>query len=284
MPVTIRNIDHVLPGALITAPFFNQLIDNMGDLQAQIDALGSAAVVITELIPGGDVTELATLTIRGRNFLVPAVLNTVLFDATRVELFFSGTNTELVIGVPGNMPNVPGDKTLSVNAPGRGSASRTVHVVRPSLQLTGKAVISDKSGNLGTIVADTPYTFQFELDGVNLNMAEQFRVSAVFTNATGTGVTNASWDSNTSYVGTTGSDHQVTVGANTKSTFGVVVRIPTNAQRVDMSIRVTSVHNDPISSTSLGPIPIVVGSVQAPSSGAVVFTFGQQTSPNVTTD
>src|SRR5258708_4173972 len=115
MPVTIRNLDHVQPGALITAPFFNLLIDNIADLQAQLDGLASGAVVITELIPAGDVTELATLTIRGRNFLVPAVLNTVLFDATRAELFFSGSNTELVIGVPANMSNVPGDKTLTVS-------------------------------------------------------------------------------------------------------------------------------------------------------------------------
>ena len=279
--MTIKRLDHVEPGNLITAPLFNTLLDNIADLQAQIDGLGSSSVEITSVSPAGDVIESSTLTIEGRNFLVPAVLNKVAFDSTPVELFFSGTNSQLVIGVPGNMPSVPGDKTLTVNVPGRGSDFRPVHVIRPPVQLTGKAVIADKSGSLGTIIANTPYTFQFELDGVNLNMAEQFQIKAVFTNAAGVPTTD--WDANTSYIGTTGSDHQVAVGANAKTIVGVVVRIPTNAQRADMNIQVNSVHNHPTSSTSLGPIPIIVGAIQAPSSGAVVFTFGQQTSPNVTT-
>jgi hypothetical protein len=276
--VTIKHFDHVAPGDLITAPFFNSLIDGLVELQAQIDALGAVGerIVITELDPPGDITENGSLTIKGQNFAVPAVSNTIMFDTSPVGVFLSGTSSQLVINVPAGMPGVPGTKTLTISAPGKLPASRTVQVVRGSVALTGRIVIADTSGSLGVIHADSSYTFQFELDGVNLNITERFRVLAGFQNSVG--VAASAWLANTRYVGTSGAAHEVTVNANTKVTFGVVVTIPARAERVDMTMAVTSVHNHPASSSSLGPIPIVVEEEQEVSSGAVVITIGQQTS------
>lgn len=277
--MTITNIDRVKPGQLITSSLLNGLIDNLVDLQAQLLSLAgpspSGAVEITDLSPAGDVTEVTTLTINGRNFAVPAVLNTVSFDSTTVGAFLPGSNdTQLLIDVPGGMPNVPGDKTLTVETPQNGTATRTVHVVSAPVPLTGKVLVSDHTGSLGTIAVNTPYTFQFELDGVNLNISEMFRVHAVYSGVVGG--SSADWDAGTSYIGTTGSLHEVTVDANTKVSFGVVVTVPPNAQQADMHVEIVSLHNDPTSSNSTQSIPIKVGATQGTSSGAVTFTFGQQ--------
>ena len=281
--MTIKTMPHVHPADLIKSSVFNVLIDNIADLQSQLDALGTptpgTTPQITSLEPAGDVQEQTELKVHGVNFAVPVGLNTVTLDSKPIAAFLPGsTDTLLRFDVPGGIVGLPKTMTLVVTT-AQGSDSRAVHVVPESIGVTGKILFTDKTGDLGPIAVNTSYVFQFELDGKNLTLAETFRVLAHYSGPVG--ATTAEWDAATTYVGTTGANHEVTVNPNGNINVGVSVKVPATAQSVQLQINFTSLHNHPESSNSTGSIPILVGAAPPSSSGAVSFTFGQSASANL---
>jgi hypothetical protein len=279
--VTIKTVKHVDAAEIIRSSLFNDLIDNIADLQNQIDGLGTPSTTttqITSLDPAGDVQEETELDVHGRNFAVPVGLNTVTLDGKPIEAFLPGsTDTLLRFDVPGGIPGLPKTMTLVVSA--NGSDSRAVHVVPSPVSVGGRILFTDKTGDLGTIAVNTSYVFQFELDGSNLSIAETFRVRARYSGAIGG--TTADWDAATTYLGPTGANHEVVVAPNARVNVGVAVKVPASAQSVQFHVEFVSVHNDPSSSNSTGSIPIVVGESQGAESGAVSFTFGQSASADL---
>jgi hypothetical protein len=284
--LTIKTIQHVNPADLIRSSLFNDLINNIVDLQSQIEMLSGGSPPgtgphITSLEPAGTVQEETELKVHGTNFAVPLGLNSVTLDGTTIGSFLPGSgDTLLGFDVPAGISGSTGKTlTIVVTTPG-GSDSRTVHVVPKPLTVTGQIQFTDKTGDLGTIAVDTPYVFQFELNGLNLNVAETFRIKANYSGADG--APSSEWDAATTYIGTIGPNHEVVVNPLQKITVGVGVTVPSTAKKVQLDVDFVSVHHDPASSNSSGSIPIIVGQTQPSESGAVSFTFGQSTSQNLT--
>jgi hypothetical protein len=276
------NVPKVNPGDLITASSWNLVVDSLISLQSQIDALGTTgptplAPVITSVDPSPDVPTNTTMTIHGSNFAVPASLNTVTVDGTVLNDFQSGsTNQVLVVGVPGNLSGVPGTKQLVVaTASGGPSAPFSVHFVAPVITLAGQVQVTNVSGDVGTITAGTPVLFQFHLDGTALNVPEQYRIVATYENATG-GVAAGAWDAATTYIGTTGSDHQVTVSPLSPVNVSISVVPPTGGTTpaVDLKVKAVSVHNDPESSSLPQTVHIAVGEAPPAADPSMTITLG----------
>ncbi len=273
------NVEKVNPGDLITAGYVNSIVDALDSLQAQIDALGVTSVpantpVIDTVDPSPDVPAGSTMTIHGHNFGVPAVLNTVTVDGIPLNDFQAGsTDTVINVGVPGNLSGVPGTKSLVVaTAVGGASNSKSVHFVAPQIVLIGQAQLTNTSGQLGTITVGSALLFQFQIDATALNEAEQFLVQTTYSNAQGAAA--SAWDDGTSYVGTSGTDHRVTVSPLAPVTVGVRVVVPTGATSVEMSVQAVSVHNDPASSSVPQTIPMTVGEAPPAADPSISLTLG----------
>jgi hypothetical protein len=84
-------------------------------------------------------------------------------------------------------------------------------------------------------------------------------------------------------VGTTGSDHQVTVPSKGTATVGVAVTIPTGATKANLQIAVTSVNNPTGSSNTSQTIPLVVGTTPPQTNPAVELTMGQLAGTSIRT-
>lgn len=263
------NVQKVQPGDLITASFFNDIVDALDSLQSQIDGLGTEGsppstgpgpTTITSVDPSPVVAN-AAMHIHGTNFLVPAELNAISLNGVPLEDFVTGsTDTVLNVMVPGAITTTQQQMLLSVA--GNTIAQTTVTVAPPTVSFGGQVVVQDISGTLGTKNAGDTIPFQFSLQGQALVRADDFHVRAEFNNAQPTSVPTSAWDAATSYTGTSGgSDNLVTVNPELPPpTVGVNVRIPSGAKSVDMIVRAVSVNNDPASSNSSHTIPITVGS------------------------
>jgi hypothetical protein len=272
------SVEKVNPGDLITAGYVNSIVDALDSLQAQIDALGTTSVplnkpVIDTVVPS-PVPAGTTMTIHGHNFAVPAVLNTVTVDGTPLNDFQSGsTDTVINVGVPGNLPGVPGTKSLVVaTAVGGASDPKSVPFAAPVIELIGQAQLTNTSGQLGTLTVGSAFLFQFQIDATALNEPEDFRVETTFLNAQGAAA--SAWDSGTSYVGTSGTDHHVTVSPLAPVTIGVRVVVPTGATSVEMSVQAVSVHNDPVSSSVPQSIPMTIGEAPPAADPSINLTLG----------
>jgi hypothetical protein len=268
------HFDRVQPGDLITAKFLNGILDQIERMQGEIDALtgGGApdAPVITATIPATDIAELSTLQIIGRNFAVPAYLNRVSLDTTQLTGFLPGSSdTILNVAVPAGIPGLPKQMTLTVGTP-KGSAHTTVQVVPGAPPIGGRPRITNVTTDLPVIRAGTSYTFTFQLDGVALTAAEQFVLSAAYSNADPAGSEGA-WQAATSLVP---AQDQITLQPGDPRTVGVRVTVPTVAKAVNLSLRARSVHNSPGSDGVSLPVPITVGEPGPNSDPSVTLRFG----------
>lgn len=283
------NIPKVNPGDLITASFFNSIVDSLESLQAQIDALNggssppssSPKPVITSVDPSPDVPVGAPMTIHGRNFAVPAVLNTVTVDGLALNDFQSGSDDETIrIGIPSNLSGVPGTKSLVVSTVAGGASDpRSVRFVSSQIVLTGQAVLTNTSGSVGPITAGTPAVFQFLLDATALNASEEFRIQASYSNAVG--ATAAAWTAGTTYIGASGSEHRVTVSPLTPVTVGVRVVPPAGATSVTLTVQAISVRNHPSSSSAPQIVPLTVGAPPQPADPSMKIVLGTNQRSNV---
>ena len=210
------NVPKVKPGDLITASYWNLVVDSLVSLQNQIDAIGpsgppsAATPVITSVDPSPNTPVNQPMTIHGSNFAVPASLNTVTVNGTVLNDFQAGsTDQMLIVGVPGNLTGVPGTQSLIVaTATGGASEPFPVNFVAPTIVLSGAVALTNSSGDVGTVTSGSPVLFQFHLDGTAMNIPEQFKITATYDNAAG-GVDASVWEAATSFIGTSGSDHEV---------------------------------------------------------------------------
>jgi len=279
------HLQHVNAGDLITAAFMNGVVDAVNELQAEIDGLGSSAPpppgapVITSVDPSPDTPVNGTMTIHGANFAVPASLNTVTVDGALLNDFQPGSTDQLlIVGVPGDLSGVPGNKSLVVStAAGGASAPFNVHFVAPTITVSGQLQVTNTSGDVGTITGGTPVLFQFHLDATALNIPEQFEIQASFENPTG-GVLASAWSAATTFIGTTGTDHQVTVSPLSPVNVGIQVvppaGDPASPPEVDLVVKAVSVHNDPASSSLPQTIHIAVGSAPPAADPSMTITLG----------
>lgn len=285
------NIPHVSAGDLITATYVNAIADGINDLQAQLDALGTGppasgngvAPVITsvDLDASGSVQAGTTMTIHGLNFAVPAVLNSVSLNGAPLSDFTAGsTDTTLKVNVPGDLQGLPATMTLEVSTSG-GSDQTSVHVVAAVMEIGGEIAITNATGDVGTITPGATALFQFQLDASALDVAEQFTVEAIYTAAVGASISQ--WNAGTTYVGTTGSNHQVTVDPRVPVVVGVDVVVPDSATSVNLTLAATSVHNDPGSSGEAASIPITVGEALPPTDPSMHIELGTNNRSNLKT-
>jgi hypothetical protein len=276
------NVTKVEPGDLITASFFNSIVDALFTLQSEIDSIGSTGPgpgpgppgpVITSVDPSPDVHANAVMTIHGQNFLVPAEQNTVRLDGRLLGDFAAGSDDRTIkVMVPGDIATTAKTVVLSVTA--NGSAETTVHVVPPSVQFGGTIVVKDTSGAPGTPKVGDTIHFRFDLDGSALATTDQFHVHAAFANANPAAT---DWQAATT---TTGTDAEGIVAVDpTKPppTVGVDVKVPAGAKSVDMTVAATSLNNDPLSSGLSKTVPIVVGQAQPQGDAHVTIDFGADT-------
>ncbi len=272
--MAITPIKHVDPGDLITATFINNVIDALDTLQEQIDAIGSGpappgAPVIISVQPSQGVAAGAEMTIIGENFAVPAVVNTVKLDSTELIDFVSGTDTHIVVVVPGSIPGLPKTMTLSI-ATEHGSDERNVTVLPGVVKPTGKIKVTNTTGALGNITVGGTFTYNMKLDTGGMNIGEDFKIQAEYLNAVG--ASTQAWQAATSYLGID-SNGVAHVEPTAPLTVGVTFKVPTGATSVDLVVRAISVHNDPASSSASPVIPIAVGQPPLPTDASIVLTI-----------
>jgi hypothetical protein len=271
------NVQKVKAGDLITATYVNSIVDALNSLQEQIDAIDVSAPstgskpVITTVDP--DPVPLAsTMTIHGHNFAVPASLNTVTVDGTPLTDFPAGSNDQnLLVSVPGNLTT--GTKSLIVQTTAGGASDpKSVTFSAADITVAGQVQLTNTSGSLGTVNVGDTVLFQFQLDATALNVSEQFSIVATYENIVGASAT--AWNGATSFVGTSGSDHQVTVSPLSPGNVGVQVKVPTGATSADLVVQAVSVHNDPESSSVPQTIPIVIGEAPPAADPSISVVLG----------
>ena len=271
------NVQKVKPGDLITATYVNSIVDALKSLQEQIDAIdvsgpntGSKPVITT--VDPSPVPLSSTMTIHGHNFAVPASLNTVTVDGTPLTDFPAGSNDQnLLVSVPGNL--TPGTKSLVVKTTAGGASDpKSVTFSAADIEVAGQVALTNTSGSLGEINVGETVLFQFQLDAVALNVSEQFRMVATYEDVVGSSL--SAWNGGTSYIGTSGTDHHVTVSPLTKANVGVQVHVPAGATSANLIVQAVSVHNDPASSSVPQTIPIVIGEAPPPADPSIVLTLG----------
>ena len=281
--MAITPIKHVAPGDLITASFCNGVIDAILSLQEQIDGLVPGgglpgAPIITRVEPQ-PVKAGSKVTILGRNFAIPAVFNTVMLTSVpsdsgpkvvrELNDFASGTDTSLVVTVPGDLPGLPRTLLLTVETTD-GKDERSIAIEPPVVQVKGQVKVINVTAPLGAITEDGTYTFQMRLDASALNVPEDFTIRADYDNANA--ATTASWTKATLYLGTS-SEHVVRVDPKTPVTVGVQFKVPIGAKSVDMTVRAISANNHPASSNSSPVIPIAVGLPPLPTDTSIGLTI-----------
>lgn len=272
--MTQPSLAHVNPGDRITADFINELVDAILAIQQELASLGPPstgnAPVITALLPPDQVPIGAELDVIGRNFGVPANQNVVSLDGVAVTGLLPGsTDTVLKLAVP-PISGVPKDAELTVQT-ATGTALRSVHVVPALTPIPqGHPIISNVTPSLGQIAAGNTYTLVFELDASGVSMTETYGVQASLSNATPATIPASAWT--TKLVGTSGS--AVTIVPGTPVTLGVQVTVPPGAAGADLSLVLTSFHNDPASSAASTPVPLRVGAAPPQSDSRIHLSIG----------
>jgi hypothetical protein len=149
---------------------------------------------------------------------------------------------------------------------GTASDSETLNVIPAVVIPVGRLLITDVTGSVappGTITVNNTFTFWFDLESQTLPGGESYRLSATYANNTGS--TIAAWNAATTLVGGTGSAlSSTTMRLNPGAPVRVGVRftVPPSSSRIDLTLVAQSINNDAGLSTSMGPIPIVIGAVQ----------------------
>ena len=136
--------DPVRPGDLITADFFNGLIERLAALEERVDVLegdaGGDAVAITQLIPSGTANDPIrvgqTLQILGQNFGFSLGAHRVRFDQLQVTAFLPGTDdTRLIVSVPTALAVPPGGRSVTLTVSNGVTTDARVIAVHP-IQIT----------------------------------------------------------------------------------------------------------------------------------------------------
>jgi hypothetical protein len=255
------SIERVHPGQLIRARAFNDMADAIDDLYRLVEALGPVPGTddkpeITHIDPEQPV-EHGVMTIIGRNFAVPASLDTVTLDGLQLTGILPGSSDQqLRVTVPGGLPGLPADMLLEVET-SKGVASRTVRILPETQIPAGKPTVTNATTGAGTIQAGADVTFVFRIDAGAVTIPETYRLQAVYTDVVGG--TAQQWLNATRFIGA--AVDEVTVNPVTPVDVGVKVTVPTGVTSASMTLRVISTRNDPGSSQSSAPVPIVVGEV-----------------------
>jgi hypothetical protein len=138
------------PGDLITADFFNALIEAIEDLQERVAELESGAstggLTITGFDPPNQQRVGQEMAILGAGFLFPPALNSVTVDGVPVTEFRSGSDTGtlrfLVPALGGTLP--PSGRGVPITvANTNGSAERGYLVLPPLVSPTPPPVITE---------------------------------------------------------------------------------------------------------------------------------------------
>jgi hypothetical protein len=176
-------IPHVRPGDLITATLFNQVLDELDDLQKQIDSLGAGSptgpLSIISLLPTGPVRIGTELRIIGTGFGDPST-NVVTFDGILVNQIKPGSSgTMLIVDVPA-LQGVPSTgKNVAIHVSNvQGTVSIPV-VVLPFLASlpTGTLALQPQGSSTPTVVAGQAFDYTIRLSAIT-NSAETYNISA----------------------------------------------------------------------------------------------------------
>ncbi|HTN54217.1 MAG TPA: IPT/TIG domain-containing protein [Anaeromyxobacter sp.] len=168
----------VLPGDLILADWFNQLIDFMAAEDVRITALenaapgSTAAVTIFGTLPVAPVQTGSTLKIIGKGFGLSSAV-TVYFDAYQAAVQPGSGDALLVVTVPNVPATTDGQQvTIHVNAQA-GSATYPMFVIPPPVLTNGRLVMTLSNPTLpaGQVYASpspagAPYDFPFSIDAL----------------------------------------------------------------------------------------------------------------------
>ena len=255
------SVERVKAGDLIRARDWNDLVDALVALDGRVSALENGPnggsgdePEIIDVEPDEPIAR-GTMTIIGRNFAVPASLNTVtLGDVPVTGILPGSTDQQLLVTVPGTLTGLPRNLLLEVQT-AAGEASRMVRI-RPEVVIPGgKPKVSDVTTGLGVIEVGKSYTFTFEIDAAAVTIPESYALQAIYTNVVG--ASEPAWQA-----GTTLLPAEILVAPGTPATVGVTVKVPTGATSASLTLRAKSVNNDPGSSQSSAPVAIVVGQDQ----------------------
>lgn len=179
------NLPRVRPGDLITALQWNTVLDALDQLQAQIDALGGAAVpdgppFITLLQPSDQPTVGSELLILGGGFGL--AIENVVTIANLTAIVLGGGGTQLRVQVP-TVPGVPpgGLQTqLTVSNP-RGFAARALRVLPAILTVPeGQLFANMTQPPAGPLNAGASHVFIFTVQAV-VNIAETYALTPLVT-------------------------------------------------------------------------------------------------------
>jgi hypothetical protein len=203
--------------------------------------------------------------------------NIVSMGGILIERFLSGSDANrLRFQVP-SVPGVPRSDVVITVRYQNSSDSRTVSVNPAVVIPTGRLLITDVTGTVsppGTILVGNSYTFWFDLDSQTIPGGESYLLSATYQNITGS--TAAAWSAASSLLSGTGgplTSNPLRLNPGQPGRVGVRFTVPAGANRADMTFAAQSVNNDEGLSTSIGPIPIIVGQTQEVSDPRVSFAI-----------
>ena len=264
------DIQHVQPGDLITASFFNGLIDNLLDELTALDkrlatlegATSTVSVVISD-VDNNQVHVGDDLTITGKNFGFSIGAHRVRFNGVPPTGFgAASSDTVLICEVPPipGLPPTGGPVTVTVTnvaLPAEGAtASRTITVLPAQVNQAGNidVLLTDVTPDI--LTADADNLFQFELSSAATLPAVVTLASKVM--VAGNAV---AWP-----IALLGSDHkpipsnQVTLASGAKQTVVVRVSIPkgTNGTAFTLDVQGTA-PGLPTASAGLSPMTVGQG-------------------------
>jgi hypothetical protein len=179
----------VLPGDLITADLFNQILEDIADLNVRLAQLenatggtGAGQVVIFQPSVGASMRVGEHIEISGLNFGFSSAQQRVLFDQVPVSGFEAGSNDNLLRVVVPSLANIGLGRAavLSVSN-GTATATRGIFVQPPDQPLTGTVDIEARPSEPNPVVPNANADFPFVLSPRGLNRTEEFQVSPVLT-------------------------------------------------------------------------------------------------------
>jgi hypothetical protein len=269
--------DRVEPGDLITAVLMNHLMDEVESLETRLSALEAqggttspSRPVLTARTPSGEIMVGSQLTLFGRNFLLPAELNTVQIGDVTIDQFLPFSDqTTLSFSVPNLFTQLPADLPVLVRNRNGSSTPLLVRVTPLIVVPEGEVTIRNTTPDLGPIeTVDTRpagYDLTFSVEPHTLPPTETYEFSVVPTNILSSSL--AAWLAGIKV--TPAGRQSVTSGKSL--TVNVHLAVPSGATSADLALHVRSVNNDAGLSRTAPPVGLVVGEAPEPTHPGVDF-------------
>jgi hypothetical protein len=254
--MAISNLQHVQPGDLITAKSMNDLVDALLLLEQRVSDIEAGGTpggppILMERSPTGDVEVNSLLTLKGRNFLRPSELNTVMLGEVPINRFADNSDDRnLVFTIPDVFSSLPRSVPIFIHHEFGDSTSMEIRLLPRTPTQGGQVIVFNQTPPLPEINVGSSYNFSWLVDSQTI-LPARYRFSVVFTNVIGASLTL--WQEGTEI--TPSGPREITAGH--PLTVNARVTVPTGATSVDIALKVEA--TDRFTSRTSDSISLVVG-------------------------